>query len=229
MPVYFLHLLHLRLTMEGRIIRPCRPCIRPCPLKRDRYARTPTPNQPKPQEQTMGRSRAKRIKRKQFAANNTARPLDATPERLAMCESEWINPAEIDSSEQQIGYVRRLRTNHLDRLHRAEVITWRQWYPANDYRETWERAQLSPRVVGSYGERSTGGENDYGLARTEAAYRARLKWRRMRDVIPMNMRGYVDRLVLHNRMPSLRNRDGRRTLAQIKSALDQLAGWYFND
>lgn len=47
----------------------------------------------------MGRSRAKRIKRKRFAANDTARPLDATPERLAMCESEWINPAEIDREQ----------------------------------------------------------------------------------------------------------------------------------
>ena len=75
----------------------------------------------------MGRSRAKRIKRKQhrtpIAANDTARPLDATPERLAMCESEWINPAEIETQCRKIAEAIHL-TRPIAEIDRVQLRQW---------------------------------------------------------------------------------------------------------
>lgn len=171
----------------------------------------------------MARSRAAKRKRipRPFEA-----PIDATPERLAMCDSEFVNPAEIDSSEQAIGYVRRLKAmTRLDRWHRGGVITQRQFDAGNWYRTVYEAGCVEPRVVASYGERTTGGENSYGLARNHRQLEARQALREARSVFCRDMVGFMDRLLLRDALPAYRGRMQMRTLSQARQALDDLADY----
>lgn len=154
-----------------------------------------------------------------------AAQIDATPERLSKGdEAGFVNPAEIDSSEQPIGRVRRILTRpRLDRWHSSGVITQRQYAAGDRYRTLHQRAFTEPRVVSSYGERTTGGESDYGLARTDAQRQAREKFRLARQCVPSDMLGFIDRFILKNSLPSHRGRAQMRTITQARQALDALA------
>lgn len=172
----------------------------------------------------MGRVKAKKRPATQF------RPqiIDATPERLAKGDdSEFVNPAEIDSGEQPIGLTRRFVSTHLDRLHRAGRITWPQWYAGNWYRETHARCKFSMAVVSAYGERTMAAANPhdfgYGLPRQEAAVRARTDMAKARQQFSMEMRGFMDRLLIRDAMPKYGGRSAMRNLSQIRAALDTLA------
>lgn len=151
--------------------------------------------------------------------------IDATPERLAKGDDfQFIDPAKIDSSEQRIGYVRQFRKeSRLDQWHRREIITQRQFAAGHEYRSLHMRAIATPRVVSSYGERTTGGENDYGLARTDAQARARSRWRAAREAIPREMVAFLDRLLIHDSLPQYRGRAQMRTFSDCRKALDALA------
>jgi|SRR5690349_699603 len=154
--------------------------------------------------------------------------IDATPERLGKGdESVFIDPATIDSSEQRIGYVRQFRKEaRLDQWHRREIITQRQYTAGHEYRSLHMRAIATPRVVSSYGERTTGGETDYGLARTDAQARARSRWRQAREAIPRDMVAFLDRLLIHDSLPQYRGRAQMRTFTQTRNALDALANHF---
>src|SRR3546814_13181336 len=108
------------------------------------------------------------------------------------------NPAEIDDTEQAIGRVRRFRSATIDRLHKNGKLTWVQWYAGDVYRNTHARAALTPPVVAGYGERTSAGEISYGLARTDSQLRARKFLRECRASIPFEMRGFMDRLLIHD-------------------------------
>lgn len=151
--------------------------------------------------------------------------IDATPERLAKGDdSIFVDPAKIDSSEQRIGYVRQFRKEtRLDQWHRREIITQRQYAAGHEYRSLHMRAIATPRIVASYGERTTGGETDYGLARTDAQARARSRWRQARESIPRDMIAFLDRLLIHDSLPQYRGRAQMRTFTQTRNALDELA------
>jgi hypothetical protein len=169
----------------------------------------------------LARSGARRKRRgpKQYAA------VDATPERFAKGDAaEFVNPAEIDSSEQPIGRVRRFVTRpRLDRWHTSGVITQRQYSAGDRYRTLHQRAFSEPRVVSAYGERTTGGEPDYGLARTDAQQKARERFRMARLCVPADILGFIDRLLLKNNLPSYRGRAQMHTISQTRDALDKLA------
>lgn len=169
----------------------------------------------------MARQRRKPKQRAQFTP-----PLDATPERLAKGDdSEIVNPAEIDDTEQAITLTRRFRSSTLDRMHKNGKLTWVQWYAGDQYRNAHHRAAFSMSVVAAYGERTTGGECSYGLPRTESQLRARNFVKACRDQIPFEMRGFMDRLLVHDQMPKYGGRAAMRNLSQIRKALDQLAQW----
>ncbi|MCB4860778.1 hypothetical protein K7W03_14380 [Sphingobium sp. PNB] len=151
-------------------------------------------------------------------------PVDATPERLAKGDdSEWVNAAEIDDTEQAINRVRRFRSSTLDRLHNNGKISWPQWYAGDQYRNAYHRAAMLPGVVASYGERTTVGECSYGLARTESQVRARQFVRQCREQIPFDMRGFMDRLLIHDDLPRYGGRKAMRSLAEVRRTLDSLA------
>lgn len=150
--------------------------------------------------------------------------VDATPERLAKGDdSEWVNAAEIDDREQAINRVRRFRSSMLDRLHNNGQITWHQWYAGDCYRNAHARAAMSPSVVAAYGERTTVGECSYGLARTESQVRARNFLRQCREQIPFDMRGFMDRFLIHDDLPRYGGNQYNRTVKQIRRTLDSLA------
>lgn len=169
----------------------------------------------------MGRRKTKQRARLGF----TREHIDCTPERLAKGDaSEFINPAIIDSSEQPIGHTRRFhKLSKLDRWHKAGVITQRQFVAGDEYRTLHMRAVSVPRVVASYGERTSAGECDYGLARTAAQARARQRWRAARDNVPMQLLGIADRLLIHDSLPAYRGRAQMNILADVRNALDALA------
>ena len=170
-------------------------------------------------------ARAGRAKRKTRLRGLSAANVDATPERIAKGESEFVNPAEIDSSEQAIGRVRRFRASKLDRLHKAGRLTWIQWYAGDCYRNAHHRARFGLALVASYGERTTGGENSYGLPRTEAQLRARRFVMDARAQWPQSMQGFMDRLLIHDDLPRYGGRNAIRKMTEIRNALDVLAGW----
>jgi hypothetical protein len=150
--------------------------------------------------------------------------VDATPERLAKGDdSEFVNAAEIDPREQAINRVRRFRSTMLDRLHAKGQIDWNQWYAGDQYRNAHARAAMSPSVVAAYGERTTVGECSYGLARTESQVRARNFLRQCREQIPFEMRGFMDRFLIHDDLPRYGGNQYNRTVRQIRQTLDSLA------
>jgi hypothetical protein len=162
--------------------------------------------------------------RKLRAARALSPHIDATPERLAKGDlSEFVNAAEIDPTEQSINRVRRLRSTMLDRLHKNGQISWHQWYAGDQYRNAHARAAMSPSVTAAYGERTTVGECSYGLARTEAQARARDFMRQCRAQVPLDMRGFMDRFLIHDDLPRYGGKQYALTLRKIRTALDNLA------
>lgn len=151
--------------------------------------------------------------------------VEPTPERLARDQWDWVNPAEIDSSEQPIGRTRRVMTSRVDRLYAAGSLTWTQWHAADWYRRQHYLARFGSCVTSSYGDRVSGGDPTSGLPSTERQYKARRLWREAREAMPVQMVGFIDRLVLHDEMPSARNRAGQRMLIDLRIALDTLAIW----
>lgn len=150
--------------------------------------------------------------------------IDATPERLAKGDdSAFVNPAEIDSAEQNISLTRRFTLSHIDRLYRNEKLTWEQWYSADWYRTQYFMGAIGARVTGAYEPRTSGGEPSYGMPTTERQAAARRKWRTARDHIPPHMLGYIDRLVIHDELPRYAGRANARSIKQLADALDVLA------
>lgn len=152
--------------------------------------------------------------------------IDATPERLAKGdESEFVNPAHIDSGEQPIGLTRRFRASHIDRLHRNGKLTWVQWYAGDWFRNEHHRARFGLAVVASYGERTSAGENSYGLPRTEAQLRARRNVMAARAEFPPHMIGFMERLLIHDALPKYGGNQHMKQLTDIRKSLDALALW----
>lgn len=168
---------------------------------------------------------------------------DATDERIkrAIEQSgsradayEYVDPSRIDSHK-SIGLVRRFKTARLDRWYRHDdpersQLTFRQFYAGDWYRSTHARAGYSLSIVASYGERVSGSEPAYGLARTERQADARALWRQARMQFPSHMRDFMDRLLLHDFMPDYATtragRKGREAImVEIAKSLDDLADW----
>jgi hypothetical protein len=165
------------------------------------------------------RRRIKRITTPQLETR-----LDATPERLAKGDHfEFVNPAEIDPREQELNRVRRFRMSHLDRLHKAEKLSWVQWYAGDWYRNTHHRCAFGAKVTGSYGERTTGGVQEAGLPRTEAQWRARRDLAQAREQWSQAVREHMDRFLIEDVYPRLSHRARIRDLGQMRNALDVLA------
>lgn len=161
--------------------------------------------------------------------------VDATSERLRHAANEgtdpweFVDPSRIDSV-QPIGLVRRFRATHLDRWYKRDkpeksILTFRQWYAGDWYRSTHARAGFNMSVIASYGERTSQGEPSYGLARTEAQAQQRDLWREGRQQFPMAMRGFMDRLLIHDDLPRYGGTQRMKNIRDVGIALDCLADW----
>lgn len=168
----------------------------------------------------MGRGRAKtrRVTRIEV--------VDATPERIRMDESEFINPAEIDSSEQRIGLTRRFKGGtRLDRLALNGRLTEFQWQAGDWYRNTHHRCSFALSVVAKYGEQTSKSEISYGLPATEAQARARSLIREARSKWPASMQGYMDRFLVHDELPRYGGNQYHRSMKDIAGTLQHLSNW----
>lgn len=173
----------------------------------------------------MGKATNKRARLARGRSVRMVDMLDATPERLAKGDaSEFINPAILDSTEQRMGRARRfIRASRLDRWYHSGVLSHRQFQAGDQYRTLHYSAISTPRLVASYGEQTTGGDTDYGMARTAAQARARSRFRAARDNVPAHMVGFLDRLLIHDSLPNYRGRAQMRTFTETRKALDALA------
>jgi hypothetical protein len=167
-----------------------------------------------------------RVRRKRKQQTARIEIIDATPERIAKADSEFVNPAEIDSSEQAIGYVRRIKADtRLDKWYRAKIISQIQFDAGNWYRTVHHASCVEPRVVAAYGERTTNGSINYGLPANNRQMTARLALREARSVFPREMVGFMDRFLLRDALPNYRGRQQMRTIAQARQALSDLASY----
>lgn len=112
---------------------------------------------------------------------------------------------------------------HLDRLHKAGVFSRDQYLAGRWYRDTHEAARYDNpsssklfRIEGSV----TGGSDV-----VDAIQWRRDKWRAARQTIPLNMVGFIDAMLLHNKWPRMHHRQRFRTLEQVKEALDCIASF----
>ncbi len=163
-------------------------------------------------------------------------PIDATPERIAHAVEHAGNDivrhhgmvdAQIDKAGERPALTRRFADSHIDRMRKLGRLTYAQWFAADWYRKLHSAAFASERVVANYGEgRGGGGEQAYGIARSEAQAAARKTLRLAREVIPGKMLHLVERLLVDDELPALRNGQQRlRFTASIAASLQRLAEW----
>jgi hypothetical protein len=166
----------------------------------------------------MGRAKAKKSRRTREAGLRLpgVRIVDATPERIAMADhSEQVNPAEIDSSEQPIGRVRRFKDSAVDRLHRRGALTYAQWYACDWYMKLHVAAFSLPRVVADYGRSHGGdGERNVGLPQSEAQLASRKLLLSARGHLPAQMVRLFEQVVVEDSMPPLGSGRAREQFAK---------------
>ena len=171
------------------------------------------------QEQRHHRANMQAVMRKR---PTRLRIVDATPERLAMADSDHINPAEIDSSEQRIGRVRRLVADPLDRLFRHGAITRPQFDAGDWWRDAAQDAGLVHAGRQGYEPRSAGTPVYGHMPKTERAAFAREQLRRLGAVLSLDDRHILDRLCVQGEFTA-RGRSGQSYLVVARLALDRLA------
>lgn len=181
----------------------------------------------------MGRSKAKaRRVRNGSAKGNVFRPFDATPERLAKIgedDSQIVNPALIDSSEQPIGRTRRFRDSAVDRLHRRGALTYAQWYACDWYAKLHVAAFSLPRVVADYGRSHGGdGECNVGLPQSEAQLASRKLLLSVRCQLPPQMVRLFERVVIEDSMPPLGSGRAREQFVRRLAASAQAIADYIH-
>lgn len=168
----------------------------------------------------------------------TVQHIDATPERILRAVNDagspsqawdYVNPAEINSHLPNT-LVRRFKSAHLDRFYNRtkpdqSVLSFRQWYAGDWYRNEHSRAGFGTSVISSYGERTSGGECAYGMPRTQRQADARLRWRNARQQFSRTMVGFMDRFLLHDELPRYGGNQRMKNLREIAFELDALADW----
>ena len=151
---------------------------------------------------------------------------DATPQRLAHGDHELANGI-IDRAGERTPLVRKFKTSHLDRWHKAQMIDARQWNAGEVYRMTHERCQFRLSVIASYGERIGApvnpGDFGYGLPMLDVQAEARSRMRLMREVMPIELRGMIDRFLLHDSMPRYGGKKHHEMVTSVRKCLTVLA------
>lgn len=154
--------------------------------------------------------------------------VDATPERIARAEGNHeIVDAIIDRAGERAKLTRRFADSAIDRMHKRGQLTYPQWYACDWYMRLHAEAMSAPRVVAAYGDGvGGGGSESYGQPRNQHQWDARRKLREARAVIPSQMLGLFDRVVINDDMPTFRNGQQRsRFSARIADIAEPLAHW----
>ena len=129
--------------------------------------------------------------------------------------------------EQPIGRARRFRDSWVDRLYRRGMLTYAQWYTCDWYQRVHAQAFSAPRVVADYGRGCGGlGDQNYGIAQSEAQAAARQRYRVARGHIPSQMVQLVESAILYNDVPVFTNGQQQgRYAGRIAAAIQPLAEW----
>lgn len=154
--------------------------------------------------------------------------VDATAERIARAAGDHeIVDAIIDKAGERAKLTRRFADSAIDRMHKRGQLTYAQWYACDWYMRLHAEAMSAPRVVAAYGDGVGGcGSENYGQPRSRHQWDARRKLREARSVIPTQMLGLFDRVVVSDDMPTLRGGVQRNRFAgRIASAAQPLATW----
>lgn len=153
---------------------------------------------------------------------------EVTKERLNHAANDTVLiKAVIEKAGERPLLTRKFFDSTVDRWRKAGRLTEHQWHAAEWYREQFEAAGMTARVVANYNADANGtGGSTYGLPTTERQARARQAWRRARTFIPGNMLGLVDNLVLYDLAPAMTGgRQRERYAERIGRALGPLADW----
>jgi hypothetical protein len=112
-------------------------------------------------------------------------------------------------------------------MHKRGQLTYPQWYACDWYMRLHAEAMGAPRVVATYGDGVGGcGSENYGQPRSRHQWDARRKLRDARAVIPPQMLGLFDRVVVSDDMPAVKGgRQRDRFAARIADAAQPLALW----
>ncbi|MBW6522410.1 hypothetical protein KZ810_02765 [Sphingomonas sp. RHCKR47] len=154
--------------------------------------------------------------------------VDATPERIARAEGNHeIVDAIIDRAGERAKLTRQFADSAIDRMHKRGQLTYAQWYACDWYMRLHAEAMSAPRVVAAYGDGvGGGGSESYGQPRSRHQWDARRKLRQARAVIPAQMLGLFDRVVVADDMPAFLNgRQRARFAARIADTAGLLAHW----
>jgi len=152
--------------------------------------------------------------------------IDITPERLAKGDPfEWVNPAEIDDTEQPIGRNRRFRSAPLDRFHANSMITYRQYEAGDQFRNAWHGAGFFTSIVASYGERTSKGEPSYGLPRTLRQITCRQFCRAIMADLTFAENRFMTRFLVNGHCPRFRGSKHIAHMREIRRCLDMMADY----
>lgn len=113
------------------------------------------------------------------------------------------------------------RLQHVDRLHKAGKLTYEQHQAAEWYRAQWDAGQYDRPSCADYTR--VRGENVVQFTLPTNAQQARDNWRHARSVWPALMCGFMERLILRDEYPPLRQRASQRRLTDIRNSLDAMA------
>src|SRR4051812_13189963 len=107
--------------------------------------------------------------------------IEALPERLKHAEGHsLLVPATIEKAGDKAVLCRRFKDGFADRQRGNGRFTYAQWFAAEWYRETFEQAGATARVVANYSPTGGGSSTGlrYGTPANERQARARQAWRK---------------------------------------------------
>ena len=149
---------------------------------------------------------AKKSTKLKRAAPTAPKPLlEVTPERLTHAANDSsVVDATIMKAGERAEKTRRFKDSPIDRMFHRKLITEAQFNAAEWYRERYEEAGISGRVVANYSATGGGEARCIGskLLGSERQFQARLKWRAARGEIAAQMAGLVDKVILEGIMPA---------------------------
>jgi hypothetical protein len=115
---------------------------------------------------------------------------------------------------------RAFKSWHLDRLHKAGAFDDLHYAAGVWYRHMHERGRYDAPKMSNL--ESVGGSFGAGVNISDATQFARDQWRKARAAIPLDMLGFMDAFLLHNRWPKMHHRERFRTIHKIRDALERI-------
>ncbi len=119
---------------------------------------------------------------------------------------------------------RYFRLRHLDRLHKAGKLTYEQHQAGDWYRTQWEAGRYDAARTADWTR--VRGQNVVQFILPTNAQQARDNWRAARSLIPRQIVGFMDRFLLHDHWPTVRqHKDRGSNMVTLTTGLNLLASY----